>query len=465
TSDLSRLEKFAEPLGIEVKPLIYYPNPSEETMELYGDQYILKFSTEDQTTINLAVNKLERLHGVKSVTPDVILDVQPISYYDEPYEYEDESHSRVMSPNPYTPNDPRYPDQWDKPLVETDIAWNTTTGEGAGVAVLDQGVDTTHEDLVDNLYMGWDFNEDDADYYDIGGHGTQCCGVACAKIDNGIGIAGVAGDGNLMACKIWGDNDLYTSMITNAINYAVDNDVKAISMSWGGYEYNSFLNNIMNDAWDRGAFLCAGAANSNIDDPFYPAAYDKVMAVGGIQSDGGRWTGSNYGDWVQIFAPGGLSTKRGGGYGGVQATSFTTPQIAGLAALVWSAYPHATNQQVWDNIINGADTIDSDVGPILRMNSKNAVEEEIIAVEEELYEPELKLTATIQQGVIKLSAPATAIYSLCIFDASGRLVHAEDGQSNSSGEVTCNPDIDAGVFFWQFQTAEGTKTGKVVYVK
>jgi len=462
TNDLNRLENFTEPLGIEVKPFIYYPNPSGETVELYGDMFILRFSSDDQAAITTATEAVGRLRGVKSVEPDRILDVSIPDWQDT----ETLKKSRdALNPPPFTPNDPRYEDQWDKPITETDWAWSTTTGAGEGVAILDQGVDTAHEDLVDNLYMSWDFNENDANYYDIGGHGTQCCGVACAKIDNGVGIAGVAGNANLMACKIWGTNPLYTSTISNAMNYAIDNGVRVISMSWGGYEYSAFLNNIMSDAWNRGAFLCAGAANDNKDQPFYPAAYEKVMAVGGSNSSDERWSGSNYGDWVQIFAPGGLSTKRGGGYGGVQATSFTTPQIAGLAALVWSAHPGASNQQVWENIINGADTIDSDVGPILRMNSKKAVEAEIIAVEEKLHEPEFKLASTsIQKGEVRLSAPSSATYTLRVFDASGRGIHTEHGQTNNSGEITFNSDLNEGVYFWRFVTVEGAETGKFIYV-
>lgn len=462
TANLDALQGFAAEHRAQVGPLIFYPNPSKETIELYGDQYIVKFATDDQSAINRVMNKVECLPEVESVQPDEVLDIYIPEWDEEPVE----GSFNSPNPPPYTPNDPRYPDQWDKPMTETNWAWNTTTGEGAGVAVLDQGVDTTHEDLVDNLYMGYDFNENDNDYYDIGGHGTQCCGVACAKIDNSVGIAGVAGNAHLMALKIWGDNPLYYSTLTNCMNYAIDNGVKVISMSWTAGP-SSALENVMANAWDRGAFLCAGVGNNNINQPFYPAAYDMVMAVGSISSDGGRWSSSNYGDWVQIFAPGGVSTSKGGGYTNVIHTSFTGPQIAGLAALLFSAYPHATPQQVWDNIIQGADTIDSDVGPILRMNSRKAVERVIIAVEERKPEPIGLWATSVQSGVIRFTydLPASTSYNLRIFDVTGRELYAEIGRTDMKGEISCNPALGSGVYFWRFKTSEGTSSGKFVYVR
>ncbi|MBA7633445.1 hypothetical protein ES703_41011 [subsurface metagenome] len=463
TTNLDALQEFAAEHGAQVSPLIFYPNPSKETMALYGDQYIVKIPAKEESEIKRTIDRIQTLPGVQSTQPDEILDIYIPEWDEEPVK----GSFNSPNPPPYTPNDPRYPDQWDKPMTETNWAWNTTTGEGAGVAILDGGADTTHEDLVDNLYMGWDFNENDADYYEVSGsHGTTCCGVACAKIDNALGVAGVAGDAHLMALKIFGTQPIYTTTISNAINYAIDNGVKVISMSWVATP-SSALENVMANAWDRGAFLCAGVGNNNIDQPFYPAAYDMVMAVGSISSDGGRWSSSNYGDWVQIFAPGGVSTSKGGGYTNVIHTSFTGPQIAGLAALIFSAYPHAKPQQVWDNIIQGADTIDSDVGPILRMNSRKAVEMEIIAVEERKPEPIGLWAASVQSGVIRFTYDlhASTSYNLRIFDVTGRELYAERGRTDMKGEISCNPALGSGIYFWRFKTSEGTSSGKFVYVR
>lgn len=459
TADIDALQEFAAEHGAEVSPLITYPNPSKETIELYGDQYIVKFATDDQSAINRVMNKVEYLPGVQFVQPDEVLDIYIPEWEEEPVK----GSFNSPNPPPYTPNDPRYPDQWDKPMVETNWAWNTTTGEGAGVAILDWGADIDHEDLVDNLYMGYDFNEDDSDYDDPDGHGTSCAGVACAKIDNGLGVAGVAGNAKLMPLKIFGENDLTYIALTNCMNYAIDNGVKVISMSWvAGHSFA--LENVMDNAWNRGAFLCAGVGNSNDDQPLYPAAYDNVMAVGSISSDGGRWSSSNYGDWVQIFAPGGVSTSKGGGYTNVIHTSFTGPQIAGLAALIWSAHPEYSNQQVWNAIILGADTIDSDVGKILRMNSKKALEADVSVAEQSL-EAQAISAASIQSGVIRFAAPASAHYTLKFFDATGREVYSTEGETDTRGELTCKPRISRGVYFWELRTVHSRGSGKIVYLK
>ncbi|MCK4232360.1 S8 family peptidase, partial [candidate division WOR-3 bacterium] len=158
-------------------------------------------------------------------------------------------------------------------------------------------------------------------------------------------------------------------------------------------------------------------------------------------------------------------TSKGGGYTNVIHTSFTGPQIAGLAALVFSAYPHATPQQVWDNIIQGADTIDSDVGPILRMNSRKAVERVIIAVEEERPEPAAVSAPGIQSGVIRFVCELSGSYTLRLFDVTGSQVYLTQGKIERKGEIFCSPALGSGVYFWRFKTSEGTSSGKFIYVR
>ncbi|MEA3311744.1 MAG: S8 family peptidase, partial [candidate division WOR-3 bacterium] len=395
--------------------------------------------------------------------PDEVLDIFIPEWDEEPVE--SSFNLRVMNPPPYTPNDPMYPDQWDKPITETDWAWNTTKGEGAIIAILDVGVDTTHEDLKDNLYRCYNSVDNDSNYHDTRSHGTRCCGYAAARIDNNVGIAGMAGEASLMVIRIFPDvGGAPTSVIINAINYAVDNGAKVISMSFGAYG-NVGLEWTLNSAWDRGVFSCAGAGNDNSDNPFYPAAYEKVMGVGTTTSDDERYSDSNYGPNAQIFAPCGLTTTPGNNYGSGTATSYSTPQVAGLAALIYSAYPHAKPQQVWDNIIQGADTIDSDVGPILRMNSRKAVEKEIIAVDEGRPEPAAVSAHGIQSGVIRFVCELSGPYTLRIFDVTGSQVYETNGVTDARGEVICNPDIGQGVYFWRFKASEGTSSGKFVYVR
>jgi thermitase len=461
TSDSQALAEFAAEHGLETAGLIIYSNPSAQTMALFGNFYVLTFPKESGTTAEQLTMLAQP--WVEQAEPNALL--YPIPGYDKEV-VESFTPPPDTFDDPYTPNDPMFGDQWDKTLTETDWAWNSTRGEGATVAVLDQGVDTTHEDLNENLYRCYNSVDNDSNYHDLRGHGTSCCGYAAARIDNNVGIAGMAGGAHLMAIRVFPDEGgAPSSVIINAINYAVDNGANVISMSFGAYG-NVGLEWTLNSAWDRGVFSCAGAGNNNKDEAFYPAAYPKVMGVGATTSDDERWENSNYGINAQIYSPGGLTTKPGNTYGSGTATSFTTPQVAGLAALVYSAYPGTATQQVWDNIIETADTLDSDIGKILRINSRNAVFREIIiGVDEESAEPVLVKASPIQHGAIRFAAPGAANYRLDVYDVSGSLVYRDAGRTDADGEITCNPAIGQGVYFWEIRTHHSRETGKFVYVK
>ena len=465
TADLEVLQAFAAEHGAQVSPLIFYPNPSKETMELFGNSYVLTFPDESESAAEDRIQMFETLPGVAYAEPNARVYLAP-GWDEEPVE--DFSPSQGMNPDdPYTPNDPLYDQQWDKPIAETDWAWNTSKGEGVIIAIIDTGVDTTHEDLVDNLVDGYNFALNNTNIWDVKGHGTTVCGMAGARMDNNLGVAGTAGLASIMMLRI-ADNSgaMYLNWAVNAVNYAADNGAKVISMSFIGGAYTPF-ETALNNAWNKGVFLCGGVGNSGNTNVGYPAAYERVMAVGASNQEDTRLPQSNYGEKVDIFAPGGYSTKRGGGYVGTSLTSFTTPQIAGLAALVFSAYPHATPQQVWDNIIQGADTIASDVGPILRMNSRKAVEMEIIAVEERKPEPIGLWAASVQSGVIRFTydLPASTSYNLRIFDVTGRELYAERGRTDMKGEISCSPALGSGIYFWRFKASEGTSSGKFIYVR
>lgn len=459
TSEEAVLEELASRLGLQLSALITYPDPSPQTIAEFGDCYVVSVPDAVLASGSFA-ETLSALAGTVYVVPNARIHLD--AGWQEPVSFP----SGDVLKTPYTPNDPRYPDQWDKPIAETDKAWDVSKGDGVTVAILDTGVDTTHEDLVENLVAGYNFALNNEDIWDVAGHGTTVCGMACARMDNSKGVAGTAGRASLMMLRVMDNSgNMYTNWAVNAINYALDHDVKIISMSWGAYG-DLGMSFAVTSAWQRGAFMCAGAANDNKDQRFYPAAYDKVMGVGASDPSDNRWSGSNYGSWVSIFAPGGVSTSRGGGYTGAQATSFTTPQIAALAALIWSAYPHATNQDVWDNIIQGADTIDSDVGEILRMNSCNAVSKEIIAVAEKPQTQSRVTAPAVARGVIRFQTelPRATAYKLQFFDASGRRVLEHQGLTGA-GEIRINPGFSEGCYFWQFAAPGELATGKLVYMR
>jgi len=267
--------------------------------------------------------------------------------------------------------------------IDAPEAWNIEKGSpDVVIAIVDSGIDYTHPDLAskiwnntdeipnngidddDNGYiddtMGWDFYHMDNDPKDGNGHGTFCAGLAAASTNNNVGIAGVAWNCKIM--PVQSVNEFWAGPWTGlsaGIRYAADNGADIISMSWAATSVSSVTKDAVNYAYGKGVFLCASAGNYNTSTKYYPAAYDNVTAVAATNENDGRCTpdnwgpgnGSDYGDWVDIAAPGNLiiSTMPSyyvwfngppwyltQNYTFCWGTSASSPIVAGVAALLLS---------------------------------------------------------------------------------------------------------------------------------
>lgn len=243
-------------------------------------------------------------------------------------------------------------------------------GTGVKIAILDTGIDYTHEDLDANYKGGYDFVFDDADPFDdsidsqlLSGHGTHVAGIIAAE-NNGVGAVGVAPNADIYAVKVLdGSGSGYASWIIDGIQWAVDNQMNIATMSIQLREctadcppgYNEGLQSMreaVDMAYSAGLLLVAAGGNTNGGNVSYPAAYDSVIAVTATDSADQRADFTSIGPQIELAAPGVdiYSTIGSGNYGYKQGTSMAAPHVTGVAALlISSGIKDVNNDGVADN--------------------------------------------------------------------------------------------------------------------
>ena len=287
--------------------------------------------------------------------------------------------------------------------------WNNYTvgSPNVIVSVVDEGVDLAHEDLAANCLSSGHYNSvDDNNVIVAGSHGTHVAGTIAGVSNNGKGIAGIAGGDyangksgvKIMSCQIFKDNPDGSTQGGNsaaAIKWGADHGAVISQNSWG-YNYDidydgkfsaeelERAKNAKVTAADKSAidyFIkyagCDNNGNQLPDSPMKggivifaagndalfnaaPGNYEKVVAVGSVASDGTRSSFSNYGDWVDIAAPGSniYSTLPNNRYGDMNGTSMACPHVSGVAALLVSYFggPGFTNEMLKERLLSSANT-------------------------------------------------------------------------------------------------------------
>jgi len=245
----------------------------------------------------------------------------------------------VMISELTVPNDPYIDRQWALNQIRVPELWQITTGSpDILVAVLDTGIDQSHEDLSGKVMAEVNFT-DSPTPDDIHGHGTHVAGIIAANSNNNTGITGVAPQCRLMNVKVADDKGrVQASAVAEGIVWAVDNGASVINISVELREPSPELEEAVNYAWSQGAVIIAAAGNEGNDSPIYPAYYENSLAVAAIRQNDTLAPLSNYGEWVDVAAPGFkiYSTLPDDSYDYKTGTSFAAPYVSGLAALLFN---------------------------------------------------------------------------------------------------------------------------------
>lgn len=268
----------------------------------------------------------------------------------------------------FTPNDELYIRQWNFPLINLEEAWDLSTGNGVTVAVVDSGVNPFGVDGFGKLFknrvlLGYNAILRIRGGLDLSGHGTYVAGVIGQETDNITGVAGIAYDAKILPVKaISFLGEALVCWIVNGIRWATNHKADIINLSLGTSYRSKALEDAINYAYKKGVTVVAASGNDGNDEVSYPAAFEHCIAVGAVRYDKSRTYYSNYGDALDLVAPGGdLDVDQNGdgygdgilqesfersrfldvewGYWYVTGTSIASPHVAGVAALIKELNP------------------------------------------------------------------------------------------------------------------------------
>lgn len=291
-----------------------------------------------------------------------------------------------------------------KKLWDFDIDCSDVT-----VGVMDSGIQTNHEDLIDNIWVntgeivgdgyiddiyGWNCGDSNGDVSYVSNHGVHVAGIVSAVTDNSKGVASVARNAKIASIKIFNSSGKSTlSYIIEGINYAKKNDINIINCSFGGAGWGSTSVSIVKSAIEAvpDIFFVIAAGNIATSTPqpdndqtaVYPSQLtkdlDNVISVANTTSSDELSSTSHYGATsVDIAAPGTViySTIPTSSYGTMSGTSMATPMVASAVAVMRAVNPNISAKEIKETLCSSSDKLSALTGKVIsggRLNAYNAV--------------------------------------------------------------------------------------------
>ena len=247
---------------------------------------------------------------------------------------------------PGSENDPLRPQQWALDRTSFEAAWSVTRGRGVRVAVIDSGVDASHQELQGSVLPGKDYiDPTDDGRVDPNGHGTLVAGIIAAHVNNKLGIVGAAPGVKILPVRVLNKKGIgNASNVAKGVIWAVDRGARVINLSLGGKK-SAGLEQAMKYANRKGAVVVAAGGNNGQagNKPVYPAAYPEAIAVAAVSTNLSHPPFGNTGSYLDLSAPGvGIVSASGSSssaYADASGTSMATPYASAEAALIISAKP------------------------------------------------------------------------------------------------------------------------------
>lgn len=355
---------------------------------------VVEFSGLDNAELEAAMDELRAQDGVLSVGRNFMM-----QYYG-------------------APDDANYNLQWYYSRIGAEDLWDVAPGsKTVTVAVIDSGLDTAHEDIKGRYLTGYDYIRRNTSMTDTFGHGTAVSSVIAATVNNGVGMAGVAGLRNIkiVPYRAGATKGITIDYAVAAIEKAITAKADIINMSFGfylHYENGTLVKTLMNTdkvpmytvlkkAASKGIVLVAASGNENgAKDDYgnalsgvysYPSSYDNVISVGATTMEKKIASFSQYNNRVDLSAPGQSITVAlpGNQYEIWHGTSFAAPIVAASAAVLKTYHPAITSKEI-EALLKGTAT---DLGAKGRDNYHGNGEVNLKKAVENMYPTSVKMSA------------------------------------------------------------------------